>query len=166
MFDGLRFVDYANTDSIYVKPPESATELDYPTRSLEGYTCVGNLRSFINSIEETTYGSLEADQVAYLGIALKMRESAGNEYQGLSLCGTFDIRVLATQYSSEYDSFGNQYDKDATYDIQDMVVEDEDLKDFDVEFILLINASSASETFNPNAMSANSLACVKTSSEK
>ena len=104
----------ADVIDVYVLP--SATELDYPTRSLEGYTCVGNLRSFINSIEETTYGSLEADQVAYLGIALKMRESAGNEYQGLSLCGTFDIRVLATQYSSEYDSFGNQYDKDATFE--------------------------------------------------
>lgn len=104
----------ADVIDVYVLP--SATELNYPTRSLEGYTCVGNLRSFINSIEETTYGSLEADQVAYLGIALKMRESAGNEYQGLSLCGTFDIRVLATQYSSEYDSFGNQYDKDATFE--------------------------------------------------
>ena len=104
----------ADVIDVYVLP--SSTKLDYPTRSLEGYTCVGNLRSFINSIEETTYGTLEADQVAYLGIALKMRESAGNEYQGLSLCGTFDIRVLATQYSSEYDSFGNQYDKDATFE--------------------------------------------------
>ncbi len=31
------------------------------------------------------------------------------------------------------DKRGLEYDKDATYDIQDMVVEDEDLKDFDVE---------------------------------
>ena len=101
----------ADVIDVYVCPSER--ELAYPTdRSLGGYTCVGNLRSFINTIKETTYGTLEAGEAAYLGIALKMRESAGNEYQGLSLGGAFDIRIFATQWmgQNEIDSFDNLYD--------------------------------------------------------
>ena len=41
-----------------------------------------------------------------------MREDAGNEYQGLSIDG-IGITVVATQVASEFDSFDNQYDKDA-----------------------------------------------------
>ena len=90
----------------------TANEQTYPAdRSLAGYTYVGNLKSFINSIEETTNGTLEAGESAYLGIALKMREDAGNEYQGLSLGGAFDIRIYATQNTSEFDSFDNLYDE-------------------------------------------------------
>ena len=43
-----------------------------------------------------------------------MKEDAGNEYQGLSIEG-IGITVVATQATDENDSFGNQYDKDATY---------------------------------------------------
>ena len=45
-------------------------------------------------------------------ISGKMRTDAGNEYQGLSIDG-LGITVLATQYTYENDSTGNQYDKDA-----------------------------------------------------
>ena len=105
----------ADVIDVYVRPSDS--EIGYPAnRSLEGYTCVGNLTTFINSIEETTQGTLEAKEAAYLGIALKMREEAGNEYQNLSLGGAFDIRIFATQHTSESDSFGNQYDKNSLFD--------------------------------------------------
>ena len=43
-----------------------------------------------------------------------MQETAGNEYQGLSIEG-ISITVVATQDTVEYDSTGNQYDKDAPY---------------------------------------------------
>ena len=43
-----------------------------------------------------------------------MQESAGNEYQGLTLDG-ITITVYATQDTVEYDSIDNQYDKDAQY---------------------------------------------------
>ena len=43
-----------------------------------------------------------------------MKEDAGNKYQGLSIEG-IGITVVATQATDENDSFGNQYDKDATY---------------------------------------------------
>ena len=48
-------------------------------------------------------------------VTAKMKETAGNEYQGLTLDG-IGITVKATQAAKEYDSFDNQYDADATYD--------------------------------------------------
>ena len=45
-----------------------------------------------------------------------MQESAGNEYQGLSIDG-IGITVVATQAASEYDSNGNTYDQNADYTI-------------------------------------------------
>lgn len=47
-------------------------------------------------------------------ISGKMREDAGNEYQGLSI-GGIGITVLATQYTYENDSIGNTYDREAAY---------------------------------------------------
>lgn len=47
-------------------------------------------------------------------IALKMQESAGNEYQD-AVVGEFDIQILATQLTAEEDSFNDQYDVDAEY---------------------------------------------------
>ena len=43
-----------------------------------------------------------------------MKEDAGNEYQGLSSDG-ISISVIATQFTSEEDSYNNQYDASATY---------------------------------------------------
>lgn len=107
--------DLANVIDVYVKP--SATEFAYSVeRSLDGYTYAGTVAEFVNTIETTTTGKLKADDAAYLGIALKMKESAGNEYQGLNLGGAFDIQILATQDTVEADSFNNQYDKNAEFD--------------------------------------------------
>jgi len=51
-----------------------------------------------------------------LKIGFHMKETAGNEYQGLTLTGA-QIAVVATQATSESDSFDNTYDKDAQYPI-------------------------------------------------
>lgn len=45
-----------------------------------------------------------------------MQESAGNEYQGLSIDG-ISITVVATQDTVENDSFGNTYDENASYPV-------------------------------------------------
>ena len=45
-----------------------------------------------------------------------MQESAGNDYQNLTIDG-IGINVVATQDTVESDSFGTQYDKDAEYPI-------------------------------------------------
>ena len=49
-------------------------------------------------------------------ISAHMQESAGNEYQGLSIDG-IAITVYATQMQYESDSNGNTYDEDAEYPI-------------------------------------------------
>ena len=53
----------------------------------------------------------ESDLITISG---HMKETAGNEYQGLSIDGVA-ITVYATQYTYEYDSEGKDYDKDATF---------------------------------------------------
>ncbi len=55
---------------------------------------------------------IEAGDNYQVNIALKMQETAGNEYQEQT-AGEFDIRILATQATVEEDSFDNQYDKNA-----------------------------------------------------
>lgn len=105
--------DLADVIDVYVLTSES--EIGYPTdRSLNGYKRVGTVAEFVNTIEETTYGNLLAGEVAYLGIALKMQETAGNEYQDKTL-GEFDIRIVATQMANESDSFGPDYDKNVPF---------------------------------------------------
>ena len=120
----------ADVIDVYVLPYgvlDDASAVAYPAdRNLDGYTKVGTLREFVNTIETTTYGNLEAGESAYLGLALKMQENAGNEYQGLDLGGVFDIMILATQLDSESDSFDNQYDADADFVTYDFVVNSAD----------------------------------------
>ena len=61
-------------------------------------------------------GNLTAGQPSNaMTIQGHMQESAGNEYQGLSIDG-ISITVYATQDTVESDSFNNQYDKDARVD--------------------------------------------------
>ena len=65
----------------------------------------------------TDEGHLTAGQeTGLITISGHMKESAGNEYQGLSIDG-IGITVLATQDTVEYDSEDNQYDKDALYPV-------------------------------------------------
>lgn len=44
-------------------------------------------------------------------LALHMKETAGNEYQNSSIGTTFDIKLYATQWGYESDSFGSDYDE-------------------------------------------------------
>lgn len=115
-------------DVIDVYVLASDTELTYPeNRDLEGYTYAGTLAEFISSFESTTNGVLAGGGVSYLGIALKMRANAGNEYQGLDLGGSLDVVIYATQFSSEDDAIGSDYDANATYPV--VVCDPQALKD-------------------------------------
>lgn len=49
-----------------------------------------------------------------VSIAFHMQESAGNEYQNLSV-GDIHLTLVATQYTYESDSFGDQYDHDSIF---------------------------------------------------
>ena len=110
----------ADVIDVFVKP--GATEAEFESLSREDlatWTNAGTVREFLGGIEASTYGTLTpkgtAGATANLGIALKMRETAGNEYQEQTI-GFFDIKILATQYTYEEDSFDEFYDKLADYD--------------------------------------------------
>ena len=59
-----------------------------------------------------TFTSLAVGASKEFTIEGHMQETAGNEYQGLSING-IGITVFAAQDTVEYDSYNNQYDKDA-----------------------------------------------------
>ena len=61
----------------------------------------------------TTDVALKAGEEHFFALSVHMDELAGNEYKMGSI--TFDLKVLAGQLASEYDSFDNQYDALATY---------------------------------------------------
>ena len=65
--------------------------------------------------------SLQPGAAQILGIKVYMPESVGNEANAISpekaASINFGLNILATQYTTESDSFGNQYDKDAEYPI-------------------------------------------------
>ena len=105
----------ADVLDVYVKVGQNS----YPERAdLAGWTKAGTVREFVEGIESTTYGTLTAKGTAgaeaYLGLAVKMREEANNDYQNMSI-GAFDITILATQLTSEKDSFDELYDANASY---------------------------------------------------
>ena len=84
---------------------------------LSSLTFIGTLKDLFTTgtvINDTLIPGENTDDFAT--IVLKMQESADNSYQGLSVGNGFDLRLVATQYTSEADSFDDQYDKDAEYD--------------------------------------------------
>ena len=70
-----------------------------------------------NGLDINTEGRLKAKETSSaLTIKGHMKETAGNEYQGLSIDG-IGITVVATQDAVEYDSSDNQYDANAEYPV-------------------------------------------------
>lgn len=104
----------ADVIDVYVLPTEIEPTYPQERTDISGWTYAGTVASFINTIEETTKGTLKEGEVQYLSIALKMQESANNDYQTLTL-GAFDIQIVATQLNFEEDSFDKNYDTDSQY---------------------------------------------------
>lgn len=100
-----------------------ATQLDRSTTT--GGNRLGTLAELLdnnvdndNHISKLINGRLDENgDYDDFTIALKMQETAGNEYQGLSIGSSFSIQLLATQATYEDDSFDNTYDADATYPV-------------------------------------------------
>ncbi len=82
-------------------------------------------RDFANfELEYTSNGSvhvLQPGAAQILGIKVYMPESVGNEANAISTEKAafinFGLNVVATQYTTESDSYSTQYDKDATYPV-------------------------------------------------
>lgn len=85
-------------------------------RTMSELTKLGTLTDVLAAISTTASGDLLAGETDTVTLALKMQESAGNEYQNLAIGSEFAVQLLATQLTSEKDSFDNQYDKMATID--------------------------------------------------
>ena len=97
-------------DVYYVNP--AANEIT----TLVGLESVGTLTEVISEKTNNT-GSLIPGQSAILAIAFHMQEDAGNKYQNLSLCTNgFSLKLIATQETGEFDSFGDNYDNEADWD--------------------------------------------------
>lgn len=104
--------ELANVIDVYIKEDAVQYPLDsehnvvqYPENSeleADGWTRVGTLAEFADSIKEKTAGILEVGEnnEKLLGIALKMHDSVESKYQGMEL-GAFDINIVATQFTAE-----------------------------------------------------------------
>lgn len=75
--------------------------------------------AYADNISTKIAGSLDAGKTKIVTLAFKMQESAGNEYQNLSIGSDFAIQILATQMTSESDSFDNGYDGGADFPAQE-----------------------------------------------
>ncbi len=119
VFENLTYGEIEVDDGTeFVNLPSNITEvLDvYLGETVEGGTYLGTLAELFNSKYVFAEGVLEPKHANSIktDLVVKMREEAGNEYQG-DWC-KFDIYAVATQYNVEEDGFGNpDYDKEATY---------------------------------------------------
>ncbi|MBQ3848544.1 MAG: right-handed parallel beta-helix repeat-containing protein [Clostridia bacterium] len=107
--------DLAEVIDVYYKAEEVAMPAD---RDLSALTKLGTLAEVLSgdvTIDDTLIpGENEED---FATLALHMQEEAGNEYQNKAIGATFSLKILATQYTYEEDSWDDQYDKDAEWPI-------------------------------------------------
>ncbi len=103
-------------DVIDVYYADPATKVSSRTELTDGMR-LGTLTEVLSGLNTTpAAGELIAKTSDTITLALKMQESAGNEYQDLSIGTDFSVVLMATQLTNEKDSFDEQYDKFADYD--------------------------------------------------
>ena len=113
-------------DVYYIAPATQITD----RAQLTDTNRIGTLTEVLadlNGKATATMGNLVAGDEQTITLALKMQESAGNEYQGLSIGSDFSIMLFATQYTSESDSFNDQYDAGAELPVVATVDSQEEL---------------------------------------
>ena len=87
-------------------------------------TCVGTMTELLTNEHGAGYGILlpenSKEDVASAArgsveacMVLHMQETAGNEYQGLSVGDGFTVQLAAAHYMSQTDSFGTRFDQQA-----------------------------------------------------
>ncbi len=98
-------------DVYYVDP---AVQVEVRSDLSDDYK-IGTLKEVLAGMATTASGSLLAGENDTITLALKMQESAGNEYMNKSIGTDFSVQLIATQLTSETDSFDDQYDADVDY---------------------------------------------------
>lgn len=105
-FDGAKQI--ANRDAL-----ANETPLNTLTNVLAGMPAsTSGVLLPANTADEDNPDNLPKGEVM-VTVALKMQESAGNEYQGKSIGSQFAVQLLATQLAFEEDSFDDQYDSES-----------------------------------------------------
>ena len=98
-------------DVYYVDPAQAIADRTALTADKK----IGTLTDVLKGLDTTASGNLEADKDHTITLAFKMQESAGNEYQNKSIGSDFSVVLMATQLTTEEDSFDDQYDFDVSY---------------------------------------------------
>ena len=104
--------DLANVIDVYYVDP--AVQVADRT-ALASVTKIGTLAQVLAALGDTGNGTLKAGESDVITLALKMQESAGNEYMNKSIGTDFSVQLFATQLAYETDSFGKDYDENAEY---------------------------------------------------
>ena len=124
-------VNLADVIDVHVADVTNASGFDDRAAAMAGTQKVGVLSALMSDPNGAARGTMlpaagkASDKVvapadAITGeitycIVLHMQESAGNEYQNLSVGEGFAVQLLATQMTYEKDSFGNDYDTNAVW---------------------------------------------------
>lgn len=96
-------------DVYYLDPAQAITN----RTDLSDADCIGTLQEVLAGIRTSAFGNLLPTENHTITLALKMQETAGNEYQNLAIGSSFSIQLLATQLTEEKDSFDENYDGNA-----------------------------------------------------
>jgi predicted ribosomally synthesized peptide with SipW-like signal peptide len=101
----------ADVIDVYYKPAEVNLPASRPADLANaGLVKLGTLKQAIENESLFINDTLIPQAEDFATLALHMQESAGNEYQNLSIGSTFSLQILATQFTYEADSFDDQYD--------------------------------------------------------
>ncbi len=96
-------------DVYYMDPAMQMTSRGYLADAIKIGT-LANILANNGSMANTAAGHLKAGENHTVTIALKMQESAGNEYQNKAIGSSFALVLNAYQDTVEFDSFDDQYD--------------------------------------------------------
>ena len=120
----LPAVKVVNKGNLAVKYEIAISGIDGDAKLNEVIDWTYNGETTLNA-EGTLLADKESDPIVIKG---HMQETAGNEYQNLTIDG-IAITVYATQLAHEYDSFGNEYDAGLTpIEDGDVLVEEDDIQ--------------------------------------
>ena len=102
-------------DVYYFEDAKQLTRTDVETGEYLGTLTelFGTAKNISNTVKGTLYSKDDANgnpSSKTCTIALKMKESAGTEYQDLAIGSDFNVEVIATQLAYEIDSFDKDYD--------------------------------------------------------
>ena len=102
--------ELAEVIDVYVKVGDA--QMSYPADKANlgsDWILVGTLDEFVHNAPAFVSGDFLPQESDYFGIALRMQNDAGTEYQSISL-GGFYFEIQTLQLSHEEDFFDNQYD--------------------------------------------------------